>query len=217
MIPDDGLCFPKHVIGVLVNYFLNPETSVAAIETTLTCLLGMEQEYHQKNVSAVLYSLWKLHHLEKINIFKAQLNSAKTNNMNTAGMTAINFLLEFYRKSEDWYAGGYIKGPSINMRLSCELLCAAGVKEDVRLLLQQYPAVFLSEIESATNKHSIAVVTSSPAVTHSPFLHPSVLQRSPFAILPLSQGSLPRGTVSVFNQPTSAPDTAKRAISPSID
>jgi len=162
----------QRMVSAFINYFLSSTTSVSAIEITLACLERIEQEYKHLDSSSWLtlgtsflpatYTLWKSHHLEKIKICKEELNHVLKHTPENSGKAAIKILLEFFGKSVDWKMAGYVRGPSINMRLTCDLLQAAGVKVDCGSFLNRYPVAFLSELESAVGKIPMPIASLPP-------------------------------------------------------
>lgn len=185
---DSGL--QQRIINAFINYFLNTETTAIAVETTLTRLSAMEQEYTKHDNSSWLgmvtskvtvpipfILIGKDSHLEKIKICRESLDNAKKQNVENLGKSAVGILLDFFKKSEDWHVAGLVRGPSINMRLACELLQAAGIKEDCSAFLSEYPGDFIKELEAASVKISASRELVSPTRTLESASTPSAQHR----------------------------------------
>ncbi len=189
MMPPGDSDLEQRVVSVFINYFLNQETSSSAVQTALTSLTCIEQEYNKRDNStwgsmltstvSATYTLLKPHHLEKIKVCKHALEHAQKHDPENLGLSAVEILLEFFRKSDSWWVGGYIRGPSLNMRLTCELIKAAGLNEDCGLFLQQYPKEFLFEVEAAAAKvmmqNSISTTDPTRLLVTSPMSDPASL------------------------------------------
>jgi hypothetical protein len=154
----------QRIISALINFFLQAETSNTAVQATLIHLSAMEQEYNINDNSSwtaiitsrvtipIPFVLGRDAHLEKIKACRLSLENARAQGAENLGGAAIDILLEFLMKSDDWHSSGFVRGISINMRLTCELLKAAGIANDCASFLQKYSKDFLKELEAAANK-----------------------------------------------------------------
>lgn len=193
----------QRIINAFIKFFFNLDTSANAVKTTIEILRVMEQEYIiHDNTSwtaiitskvAVPFAIGKTDHLEKINICKQALENLHKVPVETLGAHVVGVLLDFFRKSCDWHVPGFVRGASVNMRLACELLHAAGIKDDCGPFLQKYSADFLQELEAATDK---LATPASAAVSE---LGRGVADIMPAVITPLQDSMFPGTRKKVLN------------------
>lgn len=192
------------IVNAFINYFLNSETSVAAIETAHKCLTAIESEYNVPDDFSTLpsmfvfafsnpFTVFKWHHVRKIRDCKHALEYAGKNTLKNTGVFTVRVLLEFFRKSDNWTVADMLKGPSINMRLTCELLKAAGVKEDCGLFLQKYSVDFMKEVDAALNRIAIPIVVTSTEELVRSYTNSAVIESAP-APITISRDSLFEGS-----------------------